>query len=71
MFPISKIQNGLYVFFILKFQKLLFFCFLTKNTTNVSQFFANIVAKLENQNGGLIQDGDDLFFYFSHNKTQF
>jgi hypothetical protein len=28
----------------------------------------NIVAKLKNQNGGLIQDGDESIFYFSNNK---
>jgi hypothetical protein len=31
----------------------------------------NIVAKLKNQNGGLIQDGDENIFYFSHNKPSF
>jgi hypothetical protein len=31
----------------------------------------NIVAKLKNQNGGLIQDGNENIFYFSHNKPSF
>jgi hypothetical protein len=31
----------------------------------------NIVAKLKNQNGGKIQDGDENIFYFSHNKPPF
>jgi hypothetical protein len=34
-----------------------------KNKSNVS--------KLKNQNGGLIQDGDENIFYFSHNKPPF
>jgi hypothetical protein len=28
-----------------------------------------VVAKQKKQNGGLIQDGDENIFYFSHNKT--
>jgi hypothetical protein len=31
----------------------------------------NIVAKLKNQNDGLIQDGNENFLYFSHNKPPF
>jgi hypothetical protein len=31
----------------------------------------NIVAKLKIQNGGLIQDGYENIFYFSHNKSPF
>jgi hypothetical protein len=32
---------------------------------------SNNVAKLKNQIGGLIQDGDENIFYFSHNKQPF
>jgi hypothetical protein len=31
----------------------------------------NYNVKLKNQNGGLIQDGDENIFYFSHNKPLF
>jgi hypothetical protein len=31
----------------------------------------NIVGKLKNQNGGLIQDGDENIFYFSRTKPPF
>jgi hypothetical protein len=33
--------------------------------------FDKIVAKLKNQNGSLILDGDENIFYFSHNKPPF
>jgi hypothetical protein len=31
----------------------------------------NIIAKLKNKNGGLIQDGAENIFYFSNNKPPF
>jgi hypothetical protein len=40
-------------------------------SSNANNKNKNINVKLKNQNGGLIQDGDENIFYFPHNKPQF
>jgi hypothetical protein len=54
--------NVLIFFFLLQF-----LCYIKIKTL----LLPSIIAKLKIQNDGLIQDGDENFFYFSHNKPPF